>query len=150
MPAVTEVTQEIARTPEDVFDYLSDQGNEPEWNPDCISMELLTPGPVAVGSKFRAKWKQGPVVFTEVTAFDRPRRWSYTNGGPISCVLTVTLEALPEGGTRMTSRGEWSAHGFMRLIFPIFMRTMRRAETRTNANAKRALEDGRDQSKAAA
>ncbi|MEO5704356.1 MAG: hypothetical protein ABIZ52_05655 [Candidatus Limnocylindrales bacterium] len=32
---------------------------------------------VAVGAALRAKWKQGPVVFTEVTAYERPNRWTY-------------------------------------------------------------------------
>ena len=76
MATLIENVTEIARTPEDVFDYLSDMGNEVRWNPDCISMEQLTDGPVGVGTRFRAKWKQGPVVFTEVTAYERPSNWT--------------------------------------------------------------------------
>ena len=75
MLAVIENTVEIARTPEAVFDNLSDQGNELHWNPDCVSMEKLTTGPVDVGTRFRAKWKQGPAVETECTRFERPRMW---------------------------------------------------------------------------
>jgi uncharacterized protein YndB with AHSA1/START domain len=142
MTARIENTQNIARSPEDVFDYLSDQGNEVHWNPDCLSMERLTPGPVGVGTRFRAKWKQGPVVYTEVKAYDRPTRWTYENGGPISCVLTVTLEPIANGATRLTSVGDWTAHGWMRLMFPIFIRMMRSAETQVMANAKKALEGG--------
>ena len=81
---VIENVIEIARTPEDVFDYLSDLGNEVRWNPDCLSMEQLTDGPVGVGTRFRAKWKQGPVIFAEVTAYERPRTWTYVNGGSIA------------------------------------------------------------------
>ena len=77
MATVIENVIEIARTPEDVFDYLSDLGNEVRWNPDCLSMEQLTDGPVGVGTRFRAKWKQGPVIFPEVTAYERPRTWTY-------------------------------------------------------------------------
>lgn len=73
MAAVIENTVEIARSREHVFDYLADQGNEIHWNPDCVAMEKLTDGPVGVGTRFRAKWKQGPVIFTEVTAYERPR-----------------------------------------------------------------------------
>jgi len=135
---------EIARSPEDVFDYLSDQRNELEWNPDCVLMEKLTDGPVGVGTRFRAKWKQGPVVLTEVTAYDRPRAWRYVNGGAIGCDLTVTLEPLAGGGTRLTSRGLWSARGAARLFFPIFIRIMRRSERQVMANSRRALEERRD------
>ncbi len=88
MATLIENVIEIARTPEDVFDYLSDLGNEVRWNPDCVSIEQLTDGPVGVGTRFRAKWKQGPVVFPEVTAYERPRTWTYVNGGSIACVLS--------------------------------------------------------------
>lgn len=142
--AVIEWTTEIARTPEEVFDYPSDQGNEVRWNPDCVSMERLTDGPVGVGTRFRAKWKQGPVVLPEVTTYERPRTWTYRNGGSVACVLTCTLEPTANGGTQMTSRGLWSATGIARLFFPIFVRVMRRAELGVMANARRALEERRD------
>ena len=95
-------------------------------------------------TRFRAKWKQGPVIESTCTLFERPRIWRYENGGPISVVLTVTLEATPSGGTRMTSRGVWTPHGWFRLAFPVFIRVMRRAERGVVANARHALEEGRD------
>jgi uncharacterized protein YndB with AHSA1/START domain len=144
MTAVIENTVEIARSQEAVFDYLADQGNEIQWNPDCVSMEKLTEGPVGVGTRFRAKWKQGPAIVSECTQFERPRTWRYENGGPISVVLTVTLEPTPTGNTRMTSHGEWTPHGWFRLIFPIFVRMMRRAERGVVENARGALEGRRD------
>lgn len=144
MNAVIENTVEIARTPEAVFDYLADQENEVQWNPDCVSMERLTAGPVGVGTRFRAKWKQGPLVETVCTHFERPRMWRYENGGQINVVLTVTLEPTSSGGTRMTSHGQWTPHGWFRLVFPIFARVMRRAERDVIANARRALEERRD------
>jgi uncharacterized protein YndB with AHSA1/START domain len=146
LTAVIENTSEISRSPEDVFDYLSDMGHEVEWNPDCVSMERLTEGPVGVGTRFRAKWKQGPVVITECTNFERPRTWTYLNGGPISVLLTVTLEPTSDGRTLLTSRGEWTPHGAMRLAFPIFVRVMRRAELGVMANSRRFLEERRDRS----
>ncbi|MFL5726438.1 MAG: SRPBCC family protein [Chloroflexota bacterium] len=144
MSAAIENTVEISRTPEEVFDYLADQGNEVHWNPDCVSMQKLTDGPVGVGTRFRAKWKQGPVIESTCTLFERPRMWRYENGGPISVVLTVTLEPTPSGGTRMTSRGVWTPHGWFRIAFPVFIRVMRRAERGVVASARNALEQGRD------
>lgn len=146
MSAVIENTVEIARTPEAVFDYLADLGNEVHWNPDCVSMQKLTDGPVGVGTRFRAKWKQGPVIESTCTVFERPRTWRYENGGPISVELTVTLEATPSGSTRMTSHGVWTPNGWFRLAFPVFIRVMRRAERGVVANARQALEQWLDAS----
>jgi uncharacterized protein YndB with AHSA1/START domain len=148
MATLIENTIEIARPLEDVFDYLSDLGNEVRWNPDCLSMEQLTDGAVGVGTRFRAKWKQGPVIFPEVTAYVRPRTWTYVNGGSIACALTITLEPTSSGGTRLTSRGLWSANGFARLFFPVFIRSMRKAEVEVVANARRALEAYEDRTAA--
>jgi hypothetical protein len=46
----------------------------------------------------------------------------------------------------MTSRGVWTPHGWFRLAFPVFIRVMRRAERGVVANAREALEQGRDAS----
>jgi hypothetical protein len=113
-----------------------------------VSVERLTDGPVDVGTKFRAKWKQGPAVVTEVTVFDRPRTWTYVNGGSISCVLKITLEPTSGGGTRLTSRGLWKPNGLARLFFPVFIRVMRKAEVQVVANARRALEASADRTAA--
>src|SRR6266540_6571864 len=37
---------EIAKSPEDVFDYLTDVTKEVEWNPRTRRAEKLTPGPI--------------------------------------------------------------------------------------------------------
>jgi hypothetical protein len=50
---------EIARSPETVFDYLTDITREVEWNPRTKRVEKLTPGPVGVGSRFGAEWIKG-------------------------------------------------------------------------------------------
>ena len=145
MTAVIENVVDIARTPEAVFDYLSDMRNELQWNPDCLSVEKLTADEIGLGSRFRAKWKQGPAIETVCTLFDRPRIWRYENGGPASVVLTISLEPTANGGTRMTSHGEWTPHGWFRLAFPVFIQVMRRAERGIVANARLALEEGRDE-----
>ncbi len=87
-------------------------------------------------------------MFTEMTAYERPSNWAYVNGGSIACDLRITLEPTSSGGTRLTSRGLWSANGLARLFFPVFIRTMRKAEVQVVANARRALEARADQTAA--
>jgi hypothetical protein len=137
--AVIENSVEIARPVEEVFDFAADMRNELRWNPDVESMKKITEGPVGLGTRFEAKWHTSPPVTTECTYFDRPRSFSYHNGGPIEVDLTITLGST-EGVTLLTSRFDATAHGFFRLIFPIFLIILRRQEKANMVNVKRALE----------
>jgi uncharacterized protein YndB with AHSA1/START domain len=137
--AIIASTVHIERAPEDVFDYLVDLRNELEWNPGVESMEKLTEGPVGMGTRYRAKWKQSKHIEVECTAFDRPHGWVYVNGGPVSVTLTINLAA--DGtGTRLVSTFDGHPHGLMRLGFPVFLRIMRRQEAENMSNLKRKLE----------
>lgn len=139
--AVIENTVEIARAPVDVFDFLVDMRNERSFNPDLQSMEKLTEGPIGVGTRFRAKWKQSGSIICECVEFDRPRRWVYRNGGPVSVDLTITVT--PKGsGCVVVSRFDAHPHGWMRLVFPVFLLIMRRAERNLGPRYKRVLEAG--------
>ena len=87
----------IRRKPEEVFDYCVDMRNELEWNPSAQSMEKMTDGPLGVGTRFRAKWKQSQLIDVECTAFDRPNGWTYVHGGPVVITLTVRLTPVDSG-----------------------------------------------------
>jgi carbon monoxide dehydrogenase subunit G len=139
--SVIENRVEIARSPEDVFDYLADLRNELEWNPDVQSMEKLTDGPVGLGTRYRAKWSKSRHIICECTRFDRPSGWTYVNGGPIEVTLDVTLEPSGDG---TTLRASFSAHpkGIAWVFFPVFVRIMRRIEKENTVNLKAALERG--------
>jgi uncharacterized protein YndB with AHSA1/START domain len=126
-------------TPEVVFDYLSDHRAELEWNPKCERVEKLTEGPIGVGTRYRAKWKNGPTVELETVAFERPHRWTTHNDGPIEVTFTCRLEAVPEG-TRLDADFEPTPHGWFRLIFPLFLVIMRRDEKANMGHLRAAVE----------
>ncbi len=129
----------IERPPEEVFDYCVDLRNELEWNPGAQSMEKLTDGPIGVGTTFLAKWKQSQRIEVTCTAYDRPRSWGYVNGGPVAVSFTIRL--VPEGnGTRLHSTFDAEPRGWFRLVFPIFVRIMRREEAANMTRIKAALE----------
>ncbi len=129
----------IERSPEDVFDYLVDLRNELEWNPGTESMKKITDGPVDVGTRFLAKWKQSKQLEVECTNFERPRHWTYTNGGPVSVRLSIELSPT-ESGTELRSTFDAHPNGLFRIIFPIFIQVMKRQEGRNMTNLKAALE----------
>ncbi len=139
--AVIENTVEIAKPVDEVFDFAADMRNELKWNPDVESMEMIGDGPVGLGTRFRAKWHTSPPVVTECTTYERPARFAYHNDGPIEVDLTISLTPTASG-TLLRSRFDATAHGFFRLVFPIFLVIMRRQERANLANVKRFLEHG--------
>ena len=44
----------INRPMEEVFDFVADERNEPRYNPHMRRAELITKGPVGVGTRHRA------------------------------------------------------------------------------------------------
>jgi hypothetical protein len=67
---------EICRSPEDVFDYLTDITKEVEWNPRTRRVEKLTPGPIGLGTRFGAEWIKGNPAVVEYVRFERPMAWA--------------------------------------------------------------------------
>ena len=137
--AVIENSVQIERSPEEVFDYLVDLRNELEWNPDVQSMAKITDDPIGVGTKFLAKWKQSKLIEVECIRFERPYRWAYSNGGPLTVVFDIALT--PQGNaTLLVSRFDVRPRGLMQLFFPIVLRQLKHAEKQNMAHIKNALE----------
>ena len=44
----------IDRPVDVVFDYVADQSNEPQYNPQMVRAEKITPGPVGSGTRPRS------------------------------------------------------------------------------------------------
>jgi len=97
----------IARSPQQVFDYVTTPGNWPRWHPSSLAVRGATDHPLAVGESvvedFIVAGNRGTVTWT-VTTREAPVRWSIegrnvgSKGGG-----TVTYTLAPEGGgTRFT------------------------------------------------
>ena len=129
----------IDRPPEVVFDYAADMRHELEWNPEVQSMAKVTDGPVGRGTRFAAKWKQSEPVIVECTRFDRPRSWTWVNGGALAVDIDITLT--PQGaGTLLVSRFHARPHGFLKVIFPVFKIMMAKFEKANMEYLKKAIE----------
>jgi len=127
---------------EEAFDFASDMRNELKWNPSAQHIEKITDGPVGLGTKFIAKWKQSKEMEVECVAFDRPNSWSYHNGGPVEVTFTAHLID-EDGATRLEVDFDATPHGLFVLFFPIFMRMMRRQEAANMTSLKNSIEGAR-------
>ncbi len=58
MPDATR-TADIAAPPSAVFALVTDAARMPEWLPLCTRAQVVTDGPLAVGSRIRAHYSQG-------------------------------------------------------------------------------------------
>ncbi len=65
----------IAAPLERVFDTVADTRNEPSFNAAMTEVELLTPGAIGLGTRFRARMgNAGMDMLVELNEFNRPYR----------------------------------------------------------------------------
>jgi carbon monoxide dehydrogenase subunit G len=138
-----ELTVEIARPPEDVFELLSDIERLSEWQASAV--EAHTNGPLAEGSRVAEKRRLlGREVDTEleVIAFEPPRRLTLRSlGGPVN--FTVDHELVARGGgTQLRFLAEARPGGLLRLTEPVLARTAEQEFHRDFDRLKALLESG--------
>ena len=141
----------IGRPVEEVFDFVADERNEPRFDRQMLSAELLTPEPIGSGSRFAVEMRmmRHTVDMTvEFTQFERPSLLgstsrSATRGGRGQAMLTsgtLTFEPVSRG-TRMRWAWQVETPGRMKILAPVIVWMGRRQEQRIWGSLKRLLED---------
>ena len=59
MPIEFRHSIDLPQPPEKVFALLADVSQTPRWLARCTGIEVLTPGPLVIGSKLRYSYKEG-------------------------------------------------------------------------------------------
>jgi uncharacterized protein YndB with AHSA1/START domain len=119
-----DLTIAIERSPEDVFELLTDIGRLPEWQTSAI--EAHCDGPLEQGSRVTEKRRLlGREVDSEleVIAYEPPTRLTLRSlGGPVKFTVDHELAA-KDGGTQLTFVAEAQPRGALRLAEPVLART---------------------------
>jgi hypothetical protein len=141
----------VAAAPERVFEVFTDLGKAAQRIESITALEILTPGPVGLGTR----WRETRVMFKresseemEITAFDPPRGYSV---GAMSCgvLYDTRFDFTPEGdGTRV----EWIFKGTPQTfgakltapIFGLFFGGMLKKCMRADLEALRAACEGQE------
>ena len=97
-------TLDVAAPPERVFAAYADVARWPEWTDSVSSVELIDPGPLAVGSRARVRQPKLPAAVWVVTEMFPDRAFTWVAQGPgLRSTGTHAVEALPDGGSRVTA-----------------------------------------------
>ena len=125
-----EESVEIDRPPQEVFDYVANPENLPEWSGIVQEVHKEAQGQLKEGDKFTSVAKflgrrfETPL---EVSAHEPPQRHSdKSTGGPFPQEYTFILEETAGGGTRLTQIAEGEPGGFFRLVGPLLEMAGRR------------------------
>jgi uncharacterized membrane protein len=94
---------DIDAPPQRVWDVLSDLESWPQRIETVDVVELLTPAPVAVGSRVRLKQPKLPEGIWEVTVWDSPAFFEFRqSSGALTDVAGHRVEALADDRSRLT------------------------------------------------
>ena len=133
----------IARPVDVVFNYVADQSNEPQYNPQMVRAEKITAGPVGTGTRFRsavASMGRTAEMLIECTGYDRPKLFATTTTMRQADISYTLRFEQAGGGTRMRWAGEVRPKGAFRLLGPLITWLGSRQERRIWASLKQHLE----------
>jgi uncharacterized protein YndB with AHSA1/START domain len=122
MNVTAEHTVTIERPPSEVFDYLTNVDNLPDWQGGVVDVRKETEGPVRVGTRFvetRRFLGRRLESTLEVTEHAPPQRFSLrVVQGPVQFEVRHVLEAA-DGGTRLNAVLEGDPGGFFKIAAPL-------------------------------
>ena len=136
----------IERTPEQVWDYMMDFTNAPRWRNLVRQVDVITNGPLRVGSEMLVTFDiMGKVkrAVSEVWAFEPLRRFGVRNTEQnVTGVFEYTLA--PElTGTRVTFTCDVHPHRWMWLLMPWLLKGNRQRYQQQLPNLKQEVESKR-------
>ena len=136
----------IDRPVKDVFDYVTNVRNLPEWQESAIEVDWVEGGSPGQGARLRERRDLlGRTIESEleVTAYEPDRRFDVKAlSGPIRFEVRHSFEAAG-GGTRLRLTAEGQAGGMLRFAGPMVTRQAERQFRGDLERLKHVLESER-------
>ena len=144
--SAVQLTISIQRPVEDVFAVLTDVGNAARWS-SALEEQLVTPGPLRVGSRRRAvvpsigrRTMENEMELTELEPNLRMAMRG-VSGFPFPVRILVELEPLADG-TQLRWTTYLEPGGLVRWLAPVLAASYRRSFVKDLANLKAMMEAG--------
>ena len=137
---------EIARPVQEVFGFVADQTNAPQWQTGLHEVRRLTDGPIGVGTEHefvrtfagrRVASRNRFVAFEpgRYVRFEIPSGW-------ITGTASYRTEVSQSAGTVLTSRMEFRVRAPLSLLEPVLCRLLAKDSRRDEQRLKTLLEQG--------
>ena len=140
-----EVEKLIGRTPQEVFDYVTDPANDVKWQESAKSSEWVSEAPHGVGSQVHSVNRfMGRNIdsMLEITAWDPPGAFGQKAvSGPIPFEIAMRLEE-QDGGTKLTINGTAEAGGFFKIAEGLVGKQLQKQIEKDFETLKQVLEAG--------
>jgi uncharacterized protein YndB with AHSA1/START domain len=133
---------EIARSPDDVFAYVTDPKRLPEWQESVVRAES-SDTPARIGTRARMTRRVGRREMTqsaELAELTPPTRWAVRGlDGPVQGNVNGRIDPLDNGTrSRVTIELDLEGHGIGKLLVPLFVG--RKAQDEMPRNMQRLKE----------
>jgi len=141
-----EATVEVDRPVEEVFAYLSDGRNDPQFSPRVLRIERLPDTPTTVGTIFRSTVKDAGMKSARefrITTLEAPAkiRWAEVSKNSVMAREGgYDVEPLADGRTRVRIFNVLEGHGLGKLLVGLALAAARKDADAFGARIKAAAE----------
>ncbi|MFJ5260575.1 SRPBCC family protein [Streptomyces sp. NPDC088387] len=141
-----EAIVEVDRPVEEVFAYLADGRNDPQFSPRVLKIERVPDAPTTVGTVFRSTVKDAGMKTSRefrITELEAPVRIRWTEVSKNSVAVLeggYDLTALPDGRTRVRIHNVLEGHGIGKLLVGLGLAAARKDAPAFGERIKRAAE----------
>lgn len=141
--ATFKMTEWVARSPKEVFQFVTDSANAPNVSDSVILMEKMTDGPVGVGTRYQeTRLMNGKQQQTEleVVAFENGSRYSVRNETQGIETIYEYVFRSEKDGTRIDLSCNVNAKGLKKAIVPAVVNILKKEDGDHLRQLKLALE----------
>ncbi|MER5433483.1 SRPBCC family protein [Streptomyces sp. NPDC002588] len=141
-----EAVVEVDRPVDEVFAYLADGRNDPQFSPRVLRIDRVPDSPTAVGTVFRSTVKDAGMKTGRefrITDLQAPvkLRWAEVSKNAVTAREGgYDLEALPDGGTRVRLFNVLDGHGLGKLLVGLALAAARKDADAFGRRIKTAAE----------
>lgn len=130
----------INRPVEQVFTFVANFENEPQYNASLLNMKKTSPGAIGLGTTWQEVVKLAGTHDRMVTVYEPHQTLAYQNDmRPFPVEITFRFASVP-GGTRLTASPTIQPGGIFKLGVPLFRLILPALVEKFVSNIKKVLE----------